>query len=347
MGDVLSYSGLSTKIRAMQSRLTTMDQFEEILQLADVQQVAAYLKRMPEYSSKWNSLDETTLHRGQIEKLLKKSIFQNFSRLYHFANPEQRKFLDLYSRRYEIRVLKEVMTNIFDHRATDPVDVSPYRDFFRHHSKIDVDRLTTCATMEELINSLKGNEFYHPLCKIQEHENALLFDYGMALDLYYFTQIWNLKKKLFSGKDLEEITRTYGEKFDMLNLQFIQRSKRCYGMQPADIYALLIPMNYKLKKEEITAMVEAPTEEESRRIFQKTWYGAKYDKLSVANLEEFYNYILRTVLEKEAHRNPYSVAMIYSYLYHKEHEVNRLTIAIECVRYGVAPTEAIEYIKNN
>ena len=35
MGGVLSYSGLSTKIRAMQSRLTTMDQFEEILQLAD------------------------------------------------------------------------------------------------------------------------------------------------------------------------------------------------------------------------------------------------------------------------------------------------------------------------
>ena len=187
MGGVLSYSGLSTKIRAMQSRLTTMDQFEEILQLSDVTQVAAYLKRMPEYSSRWDALDENTLHRGQIEKLLKKSIFQNFSRIYHFANPEQRKFLDLYSKRYEIRVLKEVMTNIFDHRDTDPVDVSPYREFFRLHSNIDVDRITTCSTMEELISCLKGNEFYIPLSKIQEHETALLFDYGMALDLYYFT----------------------------------------------------------------------------------------------------------------------------------------------------------------
>ena len=92
-----------------------MEQFEEILQLSNGTQVAAYLKRMPEYSSKWDALDENTLHRGQIEKLLKKSIFQNFSRIYHFANLEQRKFLDLYSRRYEIRVLKEVMTNIFDH----------------------------------------------------------------------------------------------------------------------------------------------------------------------------------------------------------------------------------------
>ena len=53
-----------------------MDQFDEILQLSNVPQVAAYLKRMPEYSSRWDALDENTLHRGQIEKLLKgKSIF--------------------------------------------------------------------------------------------------------------------------------------------------------------------------------------------------------------------------------------------------------------------------------
>ena len=347
MGGVLSYSGLSTKIRAMQSRLTTMDQFEEILQLADVQQVAAYLKRMPEYSSKWNSLDETTLHRGQIEKLLKKSIFQNFSRLYHFANPEQRKFLDLYSRRYEIRVLKKIMTNIFDHRDTDPVDITPYREFFRRHSKLDLDRLTACTTMDEFINSLKGNEFYVPLSRIQNHDTALLFDYGMALDLYYFSMIWNVRKKLFSGKDLEQITMAYGEKFDMLNLQFISRSKRYFHMTPADIYALLIPVNYKLKKEEISALVESSTYEDAQRIFRKTYYGRKYDHLSVHNLEEFYNYMLRSTLEKESRKDPYSVAMLYSYMYHKEHEVNRLTIAIECIRYGISPDEAMQYIRNN
>ena len=347
MGGVLSYSGLSTKIRAMQSRLTTLEQFEEILQLSDVTQVAAYLKRMPEYSSRWDALDENTLHRGQIEKLLKKSIFQNFSRIYHFANPEQRKFLDLYSKRYEIRVLKEVMTNIFDHRDTDPVDVSPYREFFRLHSNIDVDRITTCSTMEELISCLKGNEFYIPLSKIQEHETALLFDYGMALDLYYFTQIWNIRKKLFKGKDLEEITCTYGEKFDMLNLQFILRSKRYYKMEPAAIYAQLIPVNYKLKKEEITALVEATSKEEGEQIFSRTWYGRKYQQLNLISMEELYNSLLRTVLEKEARKDPYSVAVLYSYLYHKEHEVNRLTIALECVRYQVDPDEAMHYVHNN
>ena len=178
MGNLLSYSGISTKIRAMQSKLINEEQIREILELSSIPQVTAYLKRTPEYSRVWASLDEASTHRGQLEKLLKASIFHNFSKIYQFANPEQRRFLDLYSRRYEIRVLKEIMTNIFDHRDTDPVDVSPYREFFRLHSNIDVDQITTCSTMEELISCLKGNEFYIPLSKIQEHETALLSGHG-------------------------------------------------------------------------------------------------------------------------------------------------------------------------
>ena len=347
MGSVLSYSGISTKIRAMSSHLVTDEQLQEIVRFSDVPQVAAYLKKTPEYAKAWSDLDENNLHRGEIEKLLKKSIFGNFSRIYNFANKEQRKFLALYSKRYEIRVLKEIMTNLFDHRSTDPVDMSPYRDFFLHHSKLDIDRVAGAGNMDEFMTALKGNEFYAPLQSVYENGNGLLFDYGMALDLYYFNQIWSVRKKLFKGNDLDEITKAYGEKFDMLNLQFIFRSKRYFHMAPADIYALLIPMNYKLKKEEINTLVEAASYEEARPLFRKTYYGKKYEHLAAHNLEEFYNCMLRSTLEKEARRDPYSVALLYSYMYHKEHEVNRLTIAIECVRYGVQPEEALQFIRNN
>lgn len=347
MGSVLSYSGISTKIRAMQSRLISEQQLQEITQLPNVSQVIAYLKKTPEYAQSWASLDESDLHRGQIEKLLRESVFADFSRIYHFANREQRKFLELYSKRYEVRVLKKIMTNLFDHRATDPVDITPYQDFFRKHSKVDLDRLASCANMDEFVSALEGSEFYEPMAKVHASGTELLFDYGMALDIYSFSQIWNLRKKLFTGNDLKEITKAYGEKIDMLNLQFIQRSKRYFNMEPAAIYALLIPVTYKLKKEEIQALVESTTVEEAQALFRKTFYGKKYAKLSVHNLEEFYNYLLRDILEREARKDPYSVAVLYSYLYHKEHEVYRLTIAIECVRYGVAPDEAMRYIRSN
>ena len=48
----------------------------------------------------------------------------------------------------------------------------------------------------------------------------------------------------------------------MLNLQWIYRSKKYYHMTPADIYALLIPVHYRLSRREISALVEAGDEEE-------------------------------------------------------------------------------------
>ena len=45
MGNLLSYSGLSTKVRAMQSKLIGEAQFQEIVQMDSVPQVVAYLKK--------------------------------------------------------------------------------------------------------------------------------------------------------------------------------------------------------------------------------------------------------------------------------------------------------------
>ena len=52
MGTLLSYSGLSTKIRAMQSKLMTEKQYQEISQLESVPQVVAYLKKQPGLTSR-------------------------------------------------------------------------------------------------------------------------------------------------------------------------------------------------------------------------------------------------------------------------------------------------------
>lgn len=115
-------------------------------------------------------------------------------------------------------------------------------------------------------------------------------------------------------------------------------------MSSADIYALLIPVHYRLSKNDITALVEASDLEEFRRALDATYYKKRFPELAPEKLEEFYNLNLKTVIEKEARNYPHSVIVIYSYLYHKEHEVDRLTTAIECVRYGLSPAETLDYI---
>ncbi|WP_434309769.1 V0D/AC39 family V-type ATPase subunit [Hominifimenecus sp. rT4P-3] len=347
MGTLLSYSGLTTKIRAMESRLLKEPQYREISELLTVPQVVAYLKQQPGYQKLWSEVDEEKLHRNEVEHLLRRTIYQDFARIYHFANPEQRKFLDLYFKRYEIVAIKQCMNNIFDHRDV-VLDLSLFVEFFERHSKLNLEKLTGSSSMEEFIENLKGSEYYAVLSRLKDSMvHPLVFDYGMVLDQRYFTQIWKAKQKLFKGVDLEEVTMAYGQKFDMLNLNWIYRSKKYYRMSPHQIYPLLIPVRYKLKRDEVKRMVEAESDEELKTLLYQSYYAKIRSEMSPESLEEAYVYILRSILEKEARSHPHSVAVMYSYLYHKEHEINRLTTAVECVRYGIRPEETIQYVMKN
>ena len=68
----MSYSGLTTKIRAMQSHLLNVQNFREIVELEGVPQAVNYLKDKPSYGPLLGNLETEDLHRGQIERLLKR-----------------------------------------------------------------------------------------------------------------------------------------------------------------------------------------------------------------------------------------------------------------------------------
>lgn len=53
------------------------------------------------------------------------------------------------------------------------MDMSPYRDFFLHHSKLDIDRVAGAGNMDEFMTATKGNEFYAPLQSVYENGNGL------------------------------------------------------------------------------------------------------------------------------------------------------------------------------
>ena len=70
MGNLLAYSGIVTKVRAMQAKLLTDEDFQNIAAFHTVTEVAAYLKEHPGYRNVLADMDENRLHRGEIEKLL-------------------------------------------------------------------------------------------------------------------------------------------------------------------------------------------------------------------------------------------------------------------------------------
>ena len=94
-----------------------------------------------------------------------------------------------------------------------------------------------------------------------------------ALDMLYFRSMWKIKDKYLSRNEQRIIAKCFGARMDMLNLQWICRSKRFYQLEPGEIYAMLIPIQLHLTRKEINRMVEAEDLDILYGLIRASWYG--------------------------------------------------------------------------
>lgn len=343
MGHLLAYSGLVTKVRAMQAKLLTEEDFEKIAGMHTVLEIVAFLREKPAYQEHLGKLEEEKLHRGDIEKMLAQSLYSDYIRLYRFSSMEQKKFLEMYLKRYEMNLINYCLRIVFNHYET-PFDLNYKKTFFDEYSSLSIDKLITSKDVHGLVENLKGTEYYKPLKALDDAGTATLFDYDLALNLYYFTTMWKQRKKILKKRELEIYTKDCGTKIDLLNLQWIYRAKRYYHMVPPDIYPLLVPVHYRIKLELLKELVEAPSVDEFYKVLERTPYAKRLDLTGHHTIERMYKQCLYELYKADCRSHPYSIATVNLYLFLKEEELDHLTTAMECIRYGLSAKETMDYI---
>ena len=343
MGNLRTYSGITTKIRAMQAKLLTEADYENIANLKTVPEVIEYLKEKPAYTKYINRMDTSLYHRGDVEKVLTQSFYDDYTRIFRFVGMEQKKFLKAYWKRYEIDLINYCLRIVFNH-YDDPFDIDYKKEIFDKYSQLSVSKLVLSKNVEELIDNLKGTEYYSPLQTLRESGAATLYDYDLTLELYYFSVMWKEEKRLLKGKERDIFIKDYGMRIDLTNIRWIYRAKKYYNMLPPDIYMMMIPIQYRFSKEEFKAMVEAPTVEEFIKQVGLTRYGNKLTFEEGHMLEQQSREILKAAYLSDRRHNPYSVATMNAYLFLKEEEIRKIVSALECIRYGLSSRDILGYL---
>ncbi len=133
-----------------------------------------------------------------------------------------------------------------------------------------------------------------------------LFDYEIHLDLLYFKTIWKVKGKYLSRKEQKLPYRLLRQQAGPFKYSVDIPFKKYYNLQPADIYALLIPIEFHLKKEQITKLVEAGTLDEFFHALQTTYYGRLEDMDSsiIPKLEMLAEEVLGKIYSATSRKNP-------------------------------------------
>ncbi|MDK2808529.1 MAG: V/A-type H+/Na+-transporting ATPase subunit [Clostridiales bacterium] len=341
--DLLSYSGIVTKTKAMQAKLITEKEYEDISSLSSVSDFISFLKAQPAYQNLFANSDEKLLHRNEIEHILMNSLYLDYAKIFRFAGIKQRKALDLLFFRYEVNILKACLQNVFTDE--DSYDLSVFEPFFKKHSKLNIRTLSSCISIEEFISNLKNTKFYDLFQKIQT-TNATLYDFEVQLDIFYFTSVWKRRKEFAKSHDLEAITDIIGKKIDFLNIMSIYRAKKFYQIDQSQIYSFIIPIHYRMSSNQLMSLIEANTKEEFVSLLSSTRYHE--DDTSSTNknnsIETLYERNLITLYRDSQKKYPFSMCTIFKFLFMKELEIDRLTTALECIRYGLDSSLALNYI---
>ena len=326
----------------MSAKLLKEKDYDTIAGLGTVTEAIEYLKDKTAYAPYVERMDVSLYHRGNVEKILYQSLFDDYSRIFRFAGMEQKTFLKLYWKRYEVDLINYCLRIVFNHYEK-PFDLEYKKEFFDRYSQISIDRLITSKNIDELVDNLRDTEYYGALARIRDSGAGTLFDYDLALDLYYFSTMWKKGKRVLKGHEQKIFLKDYGMKIDLLNLQWIYRAKKYFKMQPADIYSMIIPIHFKIHRDTMKELVETASVEEFIAHVASTYYVKRYDFDDHHTIERVYFECIQRLYTVDERRNPYSIASINTYLFLKEEEIKRLTSTLECIRYGLTPKETLDY----
>lgn len=344
MGSIFKYSGLTTKIRAMRASLVTREQYMKMAELGSVSELVEMLKKTKGYGEIFRGVESSEIHRGDLEKLMIYSKYRDFEKMYRFASIEQRRYMRLYFIKYEIDILKKAITqvdNIDNQKIFDGFD-----EMLGKYPDIDIGKVCAATTMDEIIEAARGTIFYDTLAMVRAFPEPTEFDYEIALDLFFFGYVWRKRKKLFKGDELKSVSMNFGTEADTLNIMWIHRTKRYYRLPPGEVYSMVIPVYYKLRKNQIKALVEAEDEADFFAALSETVYGKHLDEAAFkkGNVGKIFEEHLSKCYQKLFKMDPYSLSAINAYLKDKENEIKKLVTVAECIRYQYPVEEIIRQI---
>jgi V/A-type H+-transporting ATPase subunit C len=343
MAGVIQYSGIVTKVHAMNRRLLNAEDYEELIQKTSVLEALEFLKNTPAYAEAFSDAYAKNSHRDAIERRLMDSLYTDFIKLYRFSGIKERTFLNSYFLHYEVMIVKICLRNTMNLNSWD-VSLGNFDEFFHRHSKLSIADLNHSDTLEEYMAALAGSPYEKLFAPIYNSGSRRLSDYETALDLYYFSSVWKLKKKKLSDKEEQEVTAAWGTNIDLLNLQWIYRCRRHFSMADTDILPMLIPINYKLRPPQIQRLIHAETDEEFAQILSETVYSKWFPTEDLSRFSAVSDQLLGHIYQLKCRENPYSIASVNRYLYRKEEEINHLIPIIEGIRYGLSPEQIREFV---
>ncbi len=331
-------NAIFSKARAMYGKRLTETDYNKLLTCNSVPEILTYLKNNGRYGHLLGKLSESTIHRGELEMVLRRQLFDDYESLCRYELTVGGEFADYTVTKAEIAQIMHYLTMLSAGNPHDFYSLLP--KYFSKVSSVNFTAMAGAETYEEFLAVLKKSPYYKILFpfKPDKGKRIDLPSIENALYNYQFGKIYAIVEKT-SPEEQKALHDMLDANIDLRNFTRIFRLKKYYKLSPDEIKKHILPFG-SLKAKQIDDLCNAQDTKELFAIMQQTSSGKRITKMNYTFLLE----IPRRALYEESYKNMYfsvsPTVVLIAYYNLAEAEINNIINIIEGVRYK-ADTEKV------
>ncbi len=330
-------NAITAKVRAKLGARLTEKNYNDMLSMSSVSEIAAYLKTGTKYSAVLKDVRESAVHRGNLERLLGEYTLREMSGLCRFERSVGDKMAAVLMRREELRVTLEFLRYLASGHPEDYLLISSaVSDSL---VSFDIRKMAASRSLKELAAALSPSPFARVVSGFAKNRSERI-DYTLlesVLNRELFKYEATFVSENFSGTTKKELLEIIGIRADLQNAILCYRAKKYYRTDSSLILPQLIEYGRYITKPQRSKMAAAEDGDEALRLLGETRYGEylkKHGNIRIGELCEriVYKKMLRSMRMSVS---PDVVSICYTELMNVEK--NNIITIIEGVRYDMPP----------
>jgi len=338
-----SSNAILAKARAMYGKCLKDTDYQNLIDCKTVAEIAAYLKQRTNYASVMSGLNETEIHRGQLEPVLRQNIYFDVFALSRYALEDTLAFSDFIIAKMEIeQIIRCLMLVNIGKPETYVYSMPLSLDKF---SKISLKALASVRSYDDIMSAMKGTWYYQVMLGFRPKDNSKIniTELEIALENKNYAKVIETMAEGKNKGDRKELRDIFSAMLDFENMSRIIRLKKYYHFTQEQIIPLLIPYG-RLSKKMLSDLCSAESVSEIFELSRTTYLGRLMSKLQYNDPTQMTDAMIYNYCRHHLRLSPNPTIVMISYVYLREIELKNIINLIEATRYNIPADEKLRLL---
>lgn len=325
------------KAKAMHGEAFTGEQYDELLRKKSVAEITRYLKNETGYGEALKDVRENNIHRGQLEDILKRDMFQKILKLYRYADTSTRALYQLYLEQLEIDLILSRVRVLISQDFESAIAELPL--FLKDLTSFSLVRLGNVHTYEELVSVMESTPYYRVLLLYRvpkgQEDTINYTEIETSLQKQYYAHVFEVIAKTTKGKSKKRLMDFFTMRLDLSNITKIYRLKKYFQAKEEVIKESLIFVEGYQSFIDLEELIAQRSAQEALKILQSSKYKITLTQSESDYIEHYCEEIIFHHAKKKFQYSQDTPLVYNSYIVLLAQELENIINIIEGVRYLV------------